>query len=205
MARARREGPRKARARGLRFHDRDPPPHGGIHQEARFASPRARGGRPARDGPGGNRPGLPGRRWRTSRPRSGGENHFTVKRSLTDPRLFSGIGNAYSDEILWAARMSPVRLTQKMTDEEIARSPRPPRAKRSRPGASGLYSCARGTTSPRRSPPSGRAWPSTAATGSRALPAARRSSASRTRRTSRTTARSARRGASSSPTGRSHA
>jgi formamidopyrimidine-DNA glycosylase len=48
------------------------------------------------------------------------ENH-TVKRSLTDPHLFSGIGNAYSDEILWAARMSPVRMTQKMTDDEIAR------------------------------------------------------------------------------------
>jgi len=48
------------------------------------------------------------------------ENH-TVKRSLTDPHLFSGIGNAYSDEILWRARMSPVRLTSKMTDEEIAR------------------------------------------------------------------------------------
>jgi formamidopyrimidine-DNA glycosylase len=47
------------------------------------------------------------------------ENH-TLKRSLTDPRLFSGIGNAYSDEILWAARMSPVRLTQKVTDDEIA-------------------------------------------------------------------------------------
>ncbi|HEX3344641.1 MAG TPA: DNA-formamidopyrimidine glycosylase family protein [Polyangiaceae bacterium] len=47
------------------------------------------------------------------------ENH-TVKRSLTDPHLFSGIGNAYSDEILWRARMSPVRLTSKMTDEEIA-------------------------------------------------------------------------------------
>jgi formamidopyrimidine-DNA glycosylase len=48
------------------------------------------------------------------------ENH-TVKRSLTDPRIFSGIGNAYSDEILWSARMSPVRLTQKMTDDEVAR------------------------------------------------------------------------------------
>jgi formamidopyrimidine-DNA glycosylase len=47
------------------------------------------------------------------------ENH-TVKRSLTDPHLFSGIGNAYSDEILWRAHMSPVRLTSKMTDEEIA-------------------------------------------------------------------------------------
>jgi formamidopyrimidine-DNA glycosylase len=48
------------------------------------------------------------------------ENH-TVKRALTDPHLFSGIGNAYSDEILWRARMSPVRLTNAMTDDEIAR------------------------------------------------------------------------------------
>ena len=48
------------------------------------------------------------------------ENH-TVKRSLTDPRLFSGIGNAYSDEILHRARMSPVRLTSRLTDDEIAR------------------------------------------------------------------------------------
>jgi len=48
------------------------------------------------------------------------ESH-TVKRSLTDPHLFSGIGNAYSDEILWRAKLSPVRLTRAMTDEEIAR------------------------------------------------------------------------------------
>jgi len=48
------------------------------------------------------------------------ENH-TLKRALTDPRLFSGIGNAYSDEILWNAQLSPVKLTQKMTDEEILR------------------------------------------------------------------------------------
>ncbi len=48
------------------------------------------------------------------------ENH-TLKRALTDPRLFSGIGNAYSDEILHAARLSPLKLTSKMTDEEIAR------------------------------------------------------------------------------------
>ena len=47
------------------------------------------------------------------------ENH-TLKRSLTDPRLFSGIGNAYSDEILHRARLSPVLLTKKITDEEIA-------------------------------------------------------------------------------------
>jgi len=48
------------------------------------------------------------------------ENH-TVKRAITDPRLFSGIGNSYSDEILHAARMSPVKRTAQMNDEEIAR------------------------------------------------------------------------------------
>jgi formamidopyrimidine-DNA glycosylase len=47
--------------------------------------------------------------------------HHTLKRALTDPRLFSGIGNAYSDEILHAARLSPVQLTNRLTDEEIAR------------------------------------------------------------------------------------
>jgi len=46
------------------------------------------------------------------------ENH-TLKRALTDPRLFSGIGNAYSDEILHRARLSPVRLTQALTGDEI--------------------------------------------------------------------------------------
>jgi formamidopyrimidine-DNA glycosylase len=48
------------------------------------------------------------------------ENH-TLKRSLTDPHLFSGIGNAYSDEILHRARLSPVKQTRQLTDEEIAR------------------------------------------------------------------------------------
>src|SRR6185503_2644339 len=47
------------------------------------------------------------------------ENH-TLKRALTDPRLFSGIGNAYSDEILWNARLSPVKLTARLTDEDIS-------------------------------------------------------------------------------------
>lgn len=47
-------------------------------------------------------------------------NH-TLKRALTDPRLFSGIGNAYSDEILFAARLSPLALTQKLKREEIER------------------------------------------------------------------------------------
>jgi formamidopyrimidine-DNA glycosylase len=48
------------------------------------------------------------------------ENH-TLKRALTDPGLFSGIGNAYSDEILHAARLSPVKLTGRLSDEEVAR------------------------------------------------------------------------------------
>jgi formamidopyrimidine-DNA glycosylase len=48
------------------------------------------------------------------------ENH-TLKRALTDPSLFSGIGNAYSDEILHRARLSPVKLTSRLDEEEIAR------------------------------------------------------------------------------------
>ncbi len=48
------------------------------------------------------------------------ENH-TLKRALTDPTLFSGIGNAYSDEILHAAKLSPVALTSRLTDLEVAR------------------------------------------------------------------------------------
>lgn len=47
-------------------------------------------------------------------------NH-TLKRALTDPRLFSGIGNAYSDEILHQARLSPVALTQRLSEEEAGR------------------------------------------------------------------------------------
>lgn len=45
----------------------------------------------------------------------------TLKRALTDPRIFSGIGNAYSDEILHAARLSPVKLTNRLTEAEIER------------------------------------------------------------------------------------
>ncbi len=47
------------------------------------------------------------------------ENH-TLKRVLTDPHVFSGIGNAYSDEILYAAQLSPIKLTQALTDPDIA-------------------------------------------------------------------------------------
>ncbi len=48
------------------------------------------------------------------------ENH-TLKRGLTDPHLFSGIGNAYSDEILHAARLSPMKLTRSLTEDEFIR------------------------------------------------------------------------------------
>jgi formamidopyrimidine-DNA glycosylase len=48
------------------------------------------------------------------------ENH-TLKRALTDPRLFSGIGNAYSDEILHRARLSPLALTSRLDEDEISR------------------------------------------------------------------------------------
>jgi formamidopyrimidine-DNA glycosylase len=48
------------------------------------------------------------------------ENH-TVKRALTDPRLISGIGNAYSDEILHAARLSPLKLTHALADDDVGR------------------------------------------------------------------------------------
>lgn len=45
----------------------------------------------------------------------------TLKRALTDPRIFSGIGNAYSDEILWSARLSPVKRTSQLSEEETSR------------------------------------------------------------------------------------
>lgn len=48
------------------------------------------------------------------------ENH-TLKRALTDPRIFSGIGNAYSDEILFEAGLSPMKLSQKLSDEDMER------------------------------------------------------------------------------------
>lgn len=49
------------------------------------------------------------------------QENRTLKRALTDPRIFSGIGNAYSDEILWRAQLSPVKRTAQLSDEEVAR------------------------------------------------------------------------------------
>jgi len=57
---------------------------------------------------------------RSFRERLGAENH-TLKRALTDPRMVSGIGNAYSDEILHAAQLSPIAMTQKLTAAEWER------------------------------------------------------------------------------------
>lgn len=48
------------------------------------------------------------------------ENH-TIKRTLADPHVLSGIGNAYSDEILHAAKLSPIKMTSKLSDEEVSR------------------------------------------------------------------------------------
>ena len=50
-----------------------------------------------------------------------GRDNHTLKRALTDPHLFSGIGNAYSDEILHAARLSPFKQTRTLTDDEVRR------------------------------------------------------------------------------------
>ena len=119
------------------------------------------------------------------------ENH-TLKRALTDPRLFSGIGNAYSDEILHARGCRPLKLTTpaRRRGDRAALSTR--RATRS---PSGPIGCARTRRrpSPRRSPRSARAWRCTAATASPARSAARRCSASSTPRTRPTTAPAARR------------
>lgn len=49
------------------------------------------------------------------------QRNHTIKRALCDPRMISGIGNAYSDEILWEARMSPIKLTQRLTAVELER------------------------------------------------------------------------------------
>ena len=76
------------------------------------------------------------------------ENH-TLKRALTDPRLFSGIGNAYSDEILHRARLSPLALTRKLGADEVERLYLATRDDAGRTGPSGCGP-RRGTDSRRR-------------------------------------------------------
>ncbi len=119
------------------------------------------------------------------------ESNHTLKRALTDPRLFSGIGNAYSDEILHAARLSPVTLTQRMNAAEIER----------------LYEATRETlrlwtdrlrilakiSFPKKSLPFARAWLSTAASSNPVRYAGPKCNASAMQRMKQTTARHARR------------
>ena len=89
--------------------------HRGRHEAAGVAAPRAgRGGARAFDA--GGLEVLRGRARRVRAAAQRRENH-TLKRALTDPRLFSGIGNAYSDEILHRARLSPVALTSTLADD----------------------------------------------------------------------------------------
>jgi len=129
-------------------------------------------------------------------------NH-TVKRALTDPRLFSGIGNSYSDEILHRAKMSPFELGAKLAPVDSAR----------------LHDAAKqvlaewtqrlreetGDDFPDKVTAFTRRWPCTAAMASPARSAPRRCSASSTPRTNRTTAHAARPTASYSPIARCHA
>ena len=128
------------------------------------------------------------------------ENH-TLKRALTDPHIFSGIGNAYSDEILHRARLSPVALTAQLDDEQVARLYRGDARRIAAEWTERLRAEA-GQNSRRRSPRSAKAWRCTAASANPARCAARRCNASSTPRTRPTTARAARPAASSSPTAR---
>ena len=126
------------------------------------------------------------------------ETNHTLKRALTDPRIFSGIGNAYSDEILHGARLSPVKWTQRLEPEEVERLFRAVKdilvdwTARLREDAGGGF--------PEKSRPSEREWRCTAVIRSRARSAALRCSGSSMPRRRRTTARDARRGESCWPT-----
>jgi len=123
-------------------------------------------------------------------------NH-TLKRALTNPHIFSGIGNAYSDEILHRAKLSPIAMTQKLDNDEIAR----------------LYGAIRSTldewTARLREQADGkfpaRRWRCMAATASRAPFAVRRCSALFTAQMKPTIAPAARRAGRSSPTARCRA
>ena len=127
----------------------------------------------------------------------------TLKRALTDPRILSGIGNAYSDEILHAARLSPISSPTSSPPKNGSASS-PPLATRFSSGS--IASTPKpAATSPRKSPPSAKTWPFTAASESPAPAAANRSSASATPTTRPTTAPDARPTARSSPTAASRA
>ena len=173
--------------------------HGGRHEETRVAArrSRSRGARGARAAAGSSSSSVSAAEFEAVLKR---RNH-TLKRALTDPRLLSGIGNAYSDEILHRARLSPVTLTSRLTSEESRAAVRR--------GARGARRVARAVARRRRTA-SSRArsrrfttrWPFTAGSASRARCAARRCSAFATRTTRRTIVRVARPMAACSPTAR---
>ncbi len=127
------------------------------------------------------------------------ENH-TLKRSLTDPRLMSGIGNAYSDEILHRAKLSPLMLSSRISDEQVAQLFDATRSTLAE-WTDRLRAEAGDTASPKRSPPFTTGWRCMGASGSRARRAVRRCSASATPRTRPTTARAARPADACWPTG----
>ena len=127
------------------------------------------------------------------------ENH-TLKRALTDPHIFSGIGNAYSDEILHRAKLSPMALSANLNDEQIARLFDATRVVLNEWTQRLRRTHAR--SFPRRSLHFARRWRCTAASVNPARCAARRYSASCTPRTRPTTARAARPAARSLPTAR---
>ena len=106
------------RAGGLRVRQRPADPHRGGQDTARVAAPRrgrtgAGRARPRRHRPAGHRRPAFAEQLRS-------DNH-TLKRALADPQLFSGIGNAYSDEILHRARLSPLALTRALDDAQVQR------------------------------------------------------------------------------------
>ena len=124
----------------------------------------------------------------------------TLKRALTDPRIFSGIGNAYSDEILWEARLSPVKRTAQMTEEEVARLQRRWSAR----WLLGPSGCGPrwGRAGRPRSPPFGMTWRCTGSSGSHVLAVGHRCRESSMPATRPTTARPAKPEGSCWPTAR---
>jgi formamidopyrimidine-DNA glycosylase len=125
----------------------------------------------------------------------------TLKRALTDPSIFSGIGNAYSDEILHRARLSPFRLTDALSADELHRLHEAAVAVLA--GWRDTLIREAGTAFPTKVTAFRSGWPSMGATTNRAPPAAHWSNVSATRRMRRTTARSARPAADCSLTARS--
>lgn len=118
LAGARRGGAEEAWAGGVRFSRRVPGRHrSGLAPAGVFARGRGRG-RARRPRSWRDR-GL--RRGRGGFPRSARAREPHPETGLTDPRLFSGIGNAYSDEILHRARLSPLAWTGRLADDEVAR------------------------------------------------------------------------------------